>query len=221
MVTVEDSDQAIADSLHRLLARTTLIFTSGGVGPTHDDRTIPAIAAAFSKPLHRHPQMEQLLRTYYGDRISEAALRMADLPEGTTLRAGTTWPILRLDVPATHRPDSDDQARIYILPGVPELCQAKIDALEAASDELPNAGGWLLLTAETDLEESLVAPFLQELTQKFPNVEIGSYPRWVRKDDGKLRGIVRVTLEAPIAHRSEVEDAHAKLVAHLGERVLT
>lgn len=216
LVVVEDSDDAIASSLLRLLARTPLIFTSGGVGPTHDDRTIPAIAAALDRPLVRHPKMEKLLRKYYGDRIGEVALRMADLPEGTSLRAGTTWPILRLDLVADH-PACHRQSRIYILPGVPELCQAKIDALEAAPDELPNAGGWLLRTVETNREESLIAPILDRYTRDFPHLEIGSYPRWERGEQGKLRGIVRVTLEAPIAHSEDVEQARAKLAAELAD----
>lgn len=221
LVVVEDDDHAIAGTLHRLLARTPLIFTSGGVGPTHDDRTIPAIASALDRPLRRHPEMEALLRKYYGDKIGDVALRMADLPEGTSLRAGTTWPILRLDLPHDHPAAAGRDARIYILPGVPELCQAKIDALEAAPDELPNAGGWLLLTVETNIEERVVAPVLQQYTRDFPQLEIGSYPRWDRQKNGKLRGVVRVTLEAPVNFSDDVKRAQAQLEAELRDLAAT
>ena len=73
---------AAAQALGRLAG---VVFTSGGVGPTHDDKTLPAMALAVGRTLVRHPEIEQTLRHHYGESITEAALTMADVPEGTVL----------------------------------------------------------------------------------------------------------------------------------------
>lgn len=206
--TVEDDLGAIGEALLRLLARTPLVFTSGGVGPTHDDVTMEAVARAIGRPLVRHPAMETTLRAHFSERITAAALKMADLPEGTQLTAGHGWPVMRVDL--------DTNRRIYILPGIPELCLAKIEALEATPGELPDAGGWALERLHTEMDEADLAAPLNQVVADFPDVDIGSYPRWTSDERGRLRCVVRVTFEATGAHRPLARAARDALAAALG-----
>lgn len=205
--TVEDQLGAIGDALLRLLARTPLVFTSGGVGPTHDDVTMEAIALALDRPLQRDPAMERLLRSHFGARITPAALKMAELPAGTELTAEHGWPVMRLRV---------DDRRIYVLPGIPELCLAKIEALEAIPGELPDAGGWALERLHTELDEADLAAPLNRVVADFASVEIGSYPRWSADPNGRLRCVVRVTFEATGAQRHLARAARDALARALG-----
>jgi len=206
--TVEDDLEAIGAALLRLLTRCPLVFTSGGVGPTHDDMTLEAVALALGRPLVRDPAMEQILRAHFGERITPAALKMADLPAGTELTAPHGWPVMRLAL-ARER-------RIYILPGIPELCLAKIEALEAIPGELPDAGGWALELLHTGLDEADLAAPLNQVVAAFPAVEIGSYPRWQRDEHGHLRCVVRLTFEAIGAARHHARDARDALARALG-----
>jgi molybdenum cofactor synthesis domain-containing protein len=220
MAVVGDTEQAIGDALMRMLGRASLVFTSGGVGPTHDDRTLAAIASATGRRLRRNQQMEHLLREHFAERLTPAALSMADLPEGTSLRALPGWPVLRLDLSVpSESSGSPRDCRIYMLPGVPPLLRAKVEHLETL-DELPMAAGWHLAMLHTDLEESALAAKLDALVTAFPAVEIGSYPRWGRDDGGRVRYHVRVTFEAPAAHAASADAARDRLAAMLGPDAL-
>lgn len=211
--TVGDRPEEIGDALLRLCARAPLVFTSGGVGPTHDDRTLEAIARATGRPLVRDAQLEAQLRQHYGPRLTDAALRMADLPRGTILRALPGWPVFRLDLDAVP---GRAGARIYILPGVPGLLRAKYEHLEAIEGELPHTPGWHLEVLYTSLDESALAAHLDAVVAAHPAVDIGSYPRWGRGDDGRIHMHVRVTLEGPATAREAVLAARAQLHAALG-----
>lgn len=203
--TVSDGLDEIGRALLELLARVPLVFTSGGVGPTHDDRTLLAIARATGRPLRRHPVIEAELRAYYGARLTPEALTMADLPEGTELRAGPGWPALRLDLQAPQ------PSRVYILPGVPPLLRAKVERLEALPDELPRGQGWHLATLCTTVDESRLAAMLEAVLEQHPGVEIGSYPRWTRGDDGHVSHHVRITFEGPTGDAARVDAARDSL----------
>lgn len=215
--TVEDDLGAIGGALLRLLERVPLVFTSGGVGPTHDDVTLEAIALALGRPLRRDPDMERTLRAHFGERITEAALKMADLPEGTVLTAAHGWPVMRIDLPAPASSVQAGARRVYVLPGIPELCRAKIEALEQIPGELPDAGGWVLETLHTEMDESDLADALNRVVAGYPEVEIGSYPRWLSGDDGRLRCVVRVTFEAIGAGAERAVQARDALARALGE----
>ncbi len=209
LAMVGDDEAQIGEALLRLCRVAPLVFTSGGVGPTHDDRTLSAIARATGRPLERNQEMAEQLRQYYGDRITEAALRMADLPQGTRLRALPGWPVLRLDL------DAPTPARVYILPGVPGLLRAKVEHLEALDGELPSGDGWHQTVLHTSLDESKLAPYLDAVVSAFPQVDIGSYPRWTRGDDGRVRVHVRVTFDSPRQHAASADEACARLRAAL------
>jgi molybdenum cofactor synthesis domain-containing protein len=218
--TVRDDDAVIGDALMRLLSISPLVFTSGGVGPTHDDRTLHAIAAATGRPLERNEALAQTLRDYYGDRISEAALTMADLPRGTQLRALPGWPVLRLDLDAESASSEASASssprtgrRVYILPGVPPLLRAKVATLESTPGELPEGPAFALVTVHLSVDESALAPHLDAVVSECQDVAIGSYPRWSRADDGARVVTVVVTFDADDEARGMA--AREALVARL------
>jgi molybdenum cofactor synthesis domain-containing protein len=208
--TVPDDLDRIGSALRRLMGRTPIVFTSGGVGPTHDDRTMAAIARATDRPLQRDAEMEAILREHYGPKIGTAALSMADVPKGTVLRALPGWPVLRLDLDDGPTPG----ARVYMLPGIPALLRAKFEALEALPDELPMARPWTLVSLTIERDESSLAPLLDQIVRDHSEVEIGSYPRWSRAEDGRLEIEVLVTFESRDATRAATaRDALEALLA--------
>ncbi len=210
--TVPDEEEVIADAVRSLGQRAPLLFTSGGVGPTHDDVTLGAVARGTDRPLQRHAGMEAILRGHYADRITPDALRMADLPSGTTLAGDSTWPIMRLDVPPPWSPHG---TTIYILPGIPTLLRAKVETLESIPGALPRGDVWTLATVETTHAESTIAAGLRAIAEAFPTVAIGSYPRWLSDEAGRLRVRVRITVEAPSAAELEVREAVSRIEAYL------
>lgn len=110
IAVVPDEVARIAEAVARVASRSEHVFTSGGVGPTHDDVTMEGVAAAFAVPVIRHPRLEALLRGYYDAQklpLEEANLRMADVPEGATLLEGPDlrWPVVAM-------------RNVYVLPGI-------------------------------------------------------------------------------------------------------
>ncbi|MDF1565210.1 MAG: molybdopterin-binding protein [Deltaproteobacteria bacterium] len=200
VTVVPDEAPLLEAALREGLALADHVFSSGGIGPTHDDITAACVARVLEVPLERHPEMEALLRELIGARINEVHLRMANLPRGTELivREGMIFPALRC-------------GRIYILPGIPEIFREKVDQI------LPALGGRPYHLAELRLRtgESSLAPHLEAVLAAHPGIEIGSYPSL---DTGE--GFqVRVTLEG--AERDRVQAALEALLARLpAERVL-
>lgn len=200
-IEVVPDDQAdIADSVRNLAARFDLLFTSGGIGPTHDDVTLPAIAQAFGRPVVRHPALEQLMRTTVGDRLHPRDLRMADVPEGARLEhgaaTGATWPVLVVD-------------NVWILPGVPSIFRRKFEAIRELFRTQP-----IHARAVYSCEgESPIADALDAVVAAWPGVEVGSYPH-VDAPGYK----VKITLDG--RDRAAVDAATADLVERLGGAVV-
>jgi molybdenum cofactor synthesis domain-containing protein len=166
------------------------VITSGGVGPTHDDRTVEAVARAFDVGVVRHPDVETMIRAYWGERFTEAALRMADMPDGARLLY-TSDGLLPLVV----------FRNIYLLPGVPQLFAAKMRALRAELRGEPLQLRHLYLSSD----ESCIAPLLSQVDREYPEVKIGSYPQFEAGDHR-----VWVTVEAAAA--ADVESAVKRLL---------
>ncbi len=190
IVTVPDDVRVIADEVRACAAKFDYVFTSGGVGPTHDDVTIEAVAAAFERPVVRYPNLVSVIRGFFGNHTDEARLRMADAPEGSELiySAATEWPVL-----AT--------GNVYILPGVPEIFRAKFLAIRERFRAAPYHTK-LIFTNEDEFD---LAPRLNRVACENPGVAIGSYPNF---DSGDYR--VKITVEGNVAEA--VERAGALLV---------
>lgn len=198
MVVIPDVLDEIAETVRDFSRRYDHVFTSGGVGPTHDDLTMEGVARAFGEGIVRHPRLEALLRTYYGERLEERNLRMADVPAGCHLVDGPTptWPVIA-------------RGNVYILPGIPQIFRRKFEAIRERFRVAP----YHLRCVFTLKEEGQIAVSLDRVVAAHPTVQVGSYPK-LDAPDYK----VKVTLESKDA--AAVEAACAELVAALGESVV-
>ncbi|MEW6734986.1 MAG: molybdopterin-binding protein [Acidobacteriota bacterium] len=183
ILIVPDDIDEIATAISDLSARFTYVFTSGGVGPTHDDVTLLGISKAFDRPIYRHPELEAMLRNYFGDKITEAHLHMADVPTGSTLITAPDlrWPLLACN-------------NVYILPGVPEFFCQKFQAIK----ERFRAAQFHLKCIYTQEDEFSIAYPLEQVARDHPLVAIGSYPAFDGRDYR-----VKVTIESKDAESVE------------------
>ncbi len=184
VVVVPDEIDVIAGEVNSLRATHDFLFTSGGVGPTHDDVTIEAVARALGRRVVRFPAVEKLLRDHYRQRTTEGHLRMADLVEGMELLLppdGGSWPTFVL-------------GNVFVLPGVPEIFRLKLGTLRAhlASGD----PAFVLRSVYTRGDEGEIKHWIDEVVGRFHDVSIGSYPRF-RDDDHN----VRVTFDGRNAER--------------------
>ena len=159
---VPDIQSDIMNTLNRLRHRYDAVITSGGIGPTHDDITMDAVATCFNVPLLEHQATMDKLHERYGDDINAGRRRMARLPEGAE-------PIIceKSFMPGAHI------GNVYVLAGVPSIFASQLESI------LDDFGGTPYIRHEIDVNmaESLFANALSDIQQQFPEVEIGSYPR--------------------------------------------
>jgi molybdenum cofactor synthesis domain-containing protein len=198
IAVIPDDLDDIAATVVEFSTRFDHVFTSGGVGPTHDDLTMAGIARGFGIGVARQPELEKRVRAYYGDRLVEANLRLADAPAGAELVWGRDqlWPVV------AYR-------NVYILPGVPTLFRRKFVDIRDRFRTEPITVARVYL----DADEGAIAGDLDAVVAAFPNVRIGSYPRFAEKD---FR--VMITLEGRVA--DEVAAAQRMLVERCGDRVV-
>lgn len=162
---VPDDSSRIGEAVNALRATHDYLFTTGGIGPTHDDITVDAIAAAFEVPVIAHPEARRILENYYRDRpggLTEARLRMARVPEGAEL----------LRNPSSGAPGIKME-NVYILAGVPGIAQSMLHALTGT---LEGGRPVVSVTVGARAAESDVADLLRETEEAHPGVTIGSYP---------------------------------------------
>lgn len=173
---VQDDVDAVVEELAAIRTRVDLVLTSGGLGPTHDDLTVRAVACALGRPVVRDEEMAEKVRTHYGARFTPEALRLANAPEGATfLKIPGIWmPVLTVE-------------NIVLLPGVPELFRLQLDAVI----ERYRAEPFHLRCVFLREGEAAIAAALDQVALAHPHVAIGSYPRFDAADHK-----VRLTLEA-------------------------
>lgn len=162
---VRDDESAIVEAVRALSERYTYVFTSGGIGPTHDDITTACIAKAFGAAVERNPEAMRRLTAHYantGIEFNEARRKMADIPAGATL----------IDNPVSAAPGFII-ANVHVLPGVPRIMQAMFDGL---AGRLTGGAPVLSHTVGCTIGEGTVAAGLGEIQARYPDVEIGSYP---------------------------------------------
>ncbi len=163
---VPDEADRIVEAVNELRTRYTHLFTSGGIGPTHDDITAEAMATAFDRPLIEDPRAVALLESYYAERkmpFTPARRRMTRMPEGSTL--------IENRVSAAPGFSIDN---VHVMAGIPSVFSAMLDALLPA---LPMARRLHIEAVETRIGEGLFGEALGEIAKRFPSVSIGSYPR--------------------------------------------
>jgi molybdenum cofactor synthesis domain-containing protein len=168
VVVCPDEVDIISQDLSQLRARHDLVFTSGGVGPTHDDVTIEGVAASFGRPVVRSAAVEKMIRHHYGDRATEAHFRMANMPEGAEMirSAEAPWPTVVIE-------------NVFVLPGVAEIFKLKLTDLRKRLDE---GHQFHCQTVYTRSGEGEIASLLERIAEEFPGVMVGSYIKWRAED---------------------------------------
>ncbi len=176
ITTIPDDVETIAATVAWFADAFEVVFTSGGVGPTHDDVTMEGVARAFGRKVVRHPELDVRLREYLGEHANEARMRMADVPEGAELIVDQ-----RLGFPTIKC------ANVYILPGIPEILEQKFHALK----ERFTASPYHLRVVFTRDGEGSIAEHLNATVARFPELLLGSYPKL-----GDPEYAVKLTLES-------------------------
>ena len=184
---VPDIEQEIVDALNALRTRYDYLFTTGGIGPTHDDITVDAVASALGVGVVIHPQARAILERYYsarGSELTEARLRMARVPDGADLIPNrmSGAPGIRL-------------GNLFLMAGVPHITAGMLDAL---TGELEGGAPLVAHTIGAWAPESEVAELLRQGERDHAGVAIGSYP-FFREGRTGANFVIRSTDPAAVA----------------------
>ena len=161
---VPDLEDRIAEAVNALRAAHDYLFTTGGIGPTHDDITVDAVAKALGVPVVEHPEARRILEEFYATRggLNPARLRMARVPEGAALIPNkmSGAPGIRI-------------GNLFMMAGVPAITAQMLDALTGTLQGgapllSETVGGWV--------QESHVAQILRDVEKAHPQCQVGSYP---------------------------------------------
>lgn len=162
---VPDVAEDIVAALNALRGRYTYVFTTGGIGPTHDDITADAVAAAFGVTIDHDPRAVAMLSERFSrDELNEARMRMARIPAGADLIAN-----------AISKAPGFRIGNVYVMAGVPAIMQAMLDVI---GPTLQTGAKMLSDTVQTGLREGDIGGPLAEIANTHPEVSIGSYPFW-------------------------------------------
>lgn len=181
---VPDVEEQIIKAVNELRSKASYVFTTGGIGPTHDDITAASIAKAFDVSLEDNSDAREMLESCYagrGQEINGARAKMAQIPQGASLIpnnvSGAPGFIIE---------------NVYVLAGVPKIMQDMFGNIE---DSLEGGTPVLSVEISCDFPESVLAPSLSDLEARFPGVEIGSYPH---SEGGKWKAniVLRATDQA-------------------------
>ncbi|MBP5857339.1 competence/damage-inducible protein A [Marivibrio halodurans] len=198
---IPDKADVITDTVRALSARVDYLFTTGGIGPTHDDITADCVAAAFGRAIDIHPEARARLEAHYATsehELNEARLRMARIPDGASL----------IDNPVSVAPGFRLE-NVFVMAGVPRIMAAMLDGV------LPTLKGGARVESVTircDLPEGTAAEGLRHVAADHPAVDIGSYPKYGS-------GGFRLSIVVRGVDSAAVEDAARaveKLVQDLG-----
>jgi len=161
---VPDVMDRIADAVNALRGEHDYLFTTGGIGPTHDDITVDAVAAALNVPVVIHPEARAILEDYYATRggLNPGRLRMARVPEGADLIPNEMSGAPGIQI-----------GNIYLMAGVPHICAQMLGSL---TGRLEGGAPLLSETIGCIVPESEVAQLLAETERAHPGCQIGSYP---------------------------------------------
>jgi molybdenum cofactor synthesis domain-containing protein len=160
---IPDKEQVIIDTVNELRRKFAYVFTTGGIGPTHDDITSESISKMFGQKYQYHPEAYKVLEDYYKNQdFNEGRKKMAKMPEHAKL----------IPNPKTFAAGFYFE-NVFVLPGVPSILQVMVPYLE----KLIKSGKKILsISIDTGLRESVIADDLAKIQSAFPEVDIGSYP---------------------------------------------
>ena len=160
---VPDIEARVVEAVNSLRASYDYVFTTGGIGPTHDDITSDCVAKAFGLPIGENPEARAILESYYPTgALNERRLRMARTPEGARL----------IENPISGAPGFQVE-NVFVLAGIPVVAQAMFEGI---LDRLVGGAPLLSHVFEVFIPESVLAPGFEALQERFPEIEMGSYP---------------------------------------------
>lgn len=160
---VPDEQPRIVEAVNALRPQYDYVFTTGGIGPTHDDITADAIAAAFNVSIDYNDEAVAILRQRYDDKdLNEARMRMARIPDGAIL----------IENPVSHAPGFQIE-NVFVMAGVPKIMQAMMGCL---AKNLKGGAKMMSRSVRCDIGEGWIAAKLEVLQSEFPTVSLGSYP---------------------------------------------
>ena len=164
VVVIPDEVDLIVAEVRALSSQFDLLFTSGGIGPTHDDVTVAAVAKAFNEDVETDETTAEMIRHHFGDRLRPSHLLMARVPRGCELVADddNKWPTILM-------------RNVWVLPGVPEIFRMR---LRAVKQKLARGRPFISREVYTNLDEGNLVPLLNQVVERFPSVDVGSYPKW-------------------------------------------
>jgi molybdopterin-biosynthesis enzyme MoeA-like protein len=195
-VVLPDALEVLTSEIRDLRSSHDLVFTSGGVGPTHDDLTVEGVARAFDTTVVEDPTLAGLVKKAYGARTTEAHLRMALVPNGAVLAPSPegAWP-------------TPVMGNVWMLPGVPEVFREK---LATVRHWVRGPRAFVSRAAFTRVDEADLKVHIDFVVAAYPDVEIGSYPRWFEPTyrtkvtfDGAEATRVEAALRAFVARLSQ------------------
>jgi molybdenum cofactor synthesis domain-containing protein len=163
IVTIPDDRETIAGEVKWMSEAFDLVFTSGGIGPTHDDLTMEGVASAFGRQVVQSESIAARIQRAQGRAPDESQLKMAMIPEGAMLvDAGDLWfPAIIVE-------------NVFIFPGVPELLRSKFESIRERFRGEP----FVLRRVYVRQLESDLVPSLNDLLREFPDLMLGSYPQF-------------------------------------------
>lgn len=184
---IPDIEETIIDAVRTFSKKYDYVFSTGGIGPTHDDITAEAMAKAFGVDLELNAEARDLLRRHYGSEedLTDARLRMARIPAGAELVRN----------PVSGAPGFKVE-NVYVMAGVPSIMQAMLDQI---LPDLADGAPTIAFTVTAHIQESAVADVLGNIQKEYPQVDIGSYPFFKKGIFGTsivLRGIDQGDVEA-------------------------
>lgn len=199
---IADIEDEIIATVNALRQKYDYVFTTGGIGPTHDDITAESVAKAFGQKLIRNPEALRRLQKHYqeiGLELTEARLRMANTPEHAELIDNpiSTAPGFRVD-------------NVFVMAGVPKIMQAMLDNVKG---QLKGGQPVLSRAVHCNLGEGVIAAGLGAIQEQYPQVDIGSYPRFGGAGGFRVSLVMRYT-DAQILER--VVNEVCALIQQLG-----
>jgi molybdenum cofactor synthesis domain-containing protein len=203
-VTILDDRATIVREVREAAREHRWVFTSGGIGPTHDDVTVESVAAAFDEPVVVDERLDAMIRKAYGDQLREGHLLMARIPRGARLvrTAEVPWPAVVM-------------RNVWMLPGVPEIFAMKMKLVthELTEQSSGERAGFHSLVVFASIDEGHLKPMLDAVVASHPHVDVGSYPQWNEP-------VRRTKLTFDALDRAACEAARSEFVASLPEGAL-
>ncbi len=194
IAVIPDEIALIGSTVADFAALFDFVFTSGGVGPTHDDMTMDGVACGFGVPVVEHVELREMIARAVSGSLTESHLKMAQIPEGAELVGDHEhFPTVRM-------------RNVFVLPGIPEIFEAKIRGLRDRFAGDP----YYLRQILVSVSETRIADFLNETLAAFPELMLGSYPKFANEEYS-----VRLTLESK--NEDYLEAALADLMARMPE----